>query len=74
MFQHCGKKFITRRLLLMHCRAKHGYEKTDKCSFCEYRASNAEQVKVRSSSSAYPIRSAVVTVVFDKPWYVFEVP
>lgn len=44
--EHCGKKFITRRLLLMHCRAKHGYEKTDKCSYCDYRASNAEQVKV----------------------------
>ncbi|KAH9638621.1 hypothetical protein HF086_007755 [Spodoptera exigua] len=44
--EHCGKKFITRRLLLMHCRAKHGYEKTDKCSFCDYRASNAEQVKI----------------------------
>ncbi|XP_041968366.1 zinc finger protein 510-like [Aricia agestis] len=44
--EHCGKKFITRRLLLMHCRAKHGYEKTDKCSYCEYRASNAEQVKI----------------------------
>ncbi|CAK1555955.1 unnamed protein product [Leptosia nina] len=44
--EHCGKKFITRRLLLMHCRAKHGYEKTDKCSFCEYKASNAEQVKI----------------------------
>ncbi|PZC71203.1 hypothetical protein B5X24_HaOG213915, partial [Helicoverpa armigera] len=26
-------------------RAKHGYEKTDKCSFCDYKASNAEQVK-----------------------------
>nr|XP_034838196.1 zinc finger protein 182-like [Maniola hyperantus] len=44
--EHCGKKFITRRLLLMHCRAKHGYEKTDKCSYCDYRASNAEQVKI----------------------------
>ncbi|XP_068626026.1 zinc finger protein Paris-like [Battus philenor] len=44
--EHCGKKFITRRLLLMHCRAKHGYEKTDKCSFCDYKASNAEQVKI----------------------------
>ncbi|KAL4714712.1 hypothetical protein ACJJTC_002571 [Scirpophaga incertulas] len=44
--EHCGKKFITRRLLLMHCRAKHGYEKIDKCSFCDYRASNAEQVKI----------------------------
>ncbi|RVE41750.1 hypothetical protein evm_013600 [Chilo suppressalis] len=44
--EHCGKKFITRRLLLMHCRAKHGYEKTDKCSYCDYKASNAEQVKV----------------------------
>ncbi|CAK1587975.1 unnamed protein product [Parnassius mnemosyne] len=44
--EHCGKKFITRRLLLMHCRAKHGYEKTDKCSYCDYKASNAEQVKI----------------------------
>ncbi|XP_075989577.1 uncharacterized protein LOC142985349 [Anticarsia gemmatalis] len=44
--EHCGKKFITRRLLLMHCKAKHGYEKTDKCSYCDYRASNAEQVKI----------------------------
>ncbi|XP_050676550.1 zinc finger protein 300-like [Leptidea sinapis] len=44
--EHCGKKFITRRLLLMHCRAKHGYEKTDKCSYCDYTASNAEQVKI----------------------------
>ncbi|XP_026761198.2 zinc finger and SCAN domain-containing protein 12-like [Galleria mellonella] len=44
--EHCGKRFITRRLLLMHCRAKHGYEKTDKCSYCDYRASNAEQVKI----------------------------
>ncbi|KAL0852697.1 hypothetical protein ABMA27_012533 [Loxostege sticticalis] len=44
--EHCGKKFITRRLLMQHCRAKHGYEKTDKCSYCNYRASNAEQVKI----------------------------
>ncbi|XP_028176729.1 zinc finger protein 700-like [Ostrinia furnacalis] len=44
--EHCGKKFITRRLLLMHCRAKHGYEKVDKCSYCDYRGSNAEQVKI----------------------------
>ncbi|XP_048486008.1 zinc finger protein 845 [Plutella xylostella] len=44
--EHCGKKFISQRLLLMHCRARHGYEKTDKCSYCDYRASNAEQVKI----------------------------
>ncbi|XP_049883136.1 zinc finger protein 652-like isoform X2 [Pectinophora gossypiella] len=50
--EHCGKKFITRRLLLMHCRAKHGYEKTDKCSYCDYRASNAEQVKGKSRMCA----------------------
>ncbi|KAJ0169746.1 hypothetical protein K1T71_014352 [Dendrolimus kikuchii] len=44
--EHCGKKFISRRILLMHCRARHGYEKTDKCRFCDYKASNADQVKI----------------------------
>lgn len=44
--EHCGKKFISRRILLMHCRARHGYEKTDKCRFCDYKAANADQVKI----------------------------
>ncbi|CAG9789913.1 unnamed protein product [Diatraea saccharalis] len=44
--EHCGKKFMSKRRLLMHCKSKHGYEKTDKCSYCEYKGSNAELVKI----------------------------
>ncbi|XP_052755689.1 RB-associated KRAB zinc finger protein-like [Galleria mellonella] len=44
--EHCGRKFMNRRRLVMHCKAKHGYEKTDKCSYCDYRGSNPELVKI----------------------------
>lgn len=44
--EYCGKKFISHIKLRGHWKAKHGYEKTDKCSFCDYRASNNELVKI----------------------------
>ncbi|RVE41749.1 hypothetical protein evm_013599 [Chilo suppressalis] len=44
--EHCGRKFMSKRQLLMHCKSKHGYEKTDKCKYCDYRGSNAELVKI----------------------------
>ncbi|GBP55253.1 Transcriptional repressor CTCFL [Eumeta japonica] len=68
ILEHCGKKFVTKRVLLMHCRAKHGYERTDKCSYCEYTGCSAEQIKVheRLHTGEKPYRCKACGVSFHR--------
>ncbi|XP_073950873.1 uncharacterized protein [Choristoneura fumiferana] len=44
--QYCGKALKNEKALLVHCKAMHGYEKTDKCRFCDFRGSRPDLVKV----------------------------
>ncbi|GBP23688.1 Putative zinc finger and SCAN domain-containing protein 5C [Eumeta japonica] len=42
----CGKRCHNRTSLTFHMRSRHGGERRDVCSFCQYRAINKEQLKI----------------------------
>lgn len=42
----CGKRCLNRTAFLQHMKGKHGLQRTDKCSYCDYMALNREQLKI----------------------------